>query len=274
MTWHPHPEWSAPGMLYTFKGSTSGPTVLLTHGTFSNIHTLAPLAATLNAAGLRVYGIEWRNRTARPGTFTYNDIARDEIAQAIGVLAEQSDIHLMGHSGGALAMILAMHQNADLRRRVRSLTCLAAQATHQYQASLVFRTSLRLMNQFGRLFGYWPVRITGLGPCNESAALQAQWMRWNDQGAMTDAQGNDVYAGLRDWGLPVLAVAAQKDTDIAPTDGCRLLADAFGASSQFHVATRVSDGEDFTHSRLVRSRAAQAKLWPRIIDFIKRQEGG
>ena len=128
------------------------------------------------------------------------------------------------------------------------------------------------MRVFGRLTGYWSVRASKLGPCNESAALQSQWMDWNRAGRMTDLSGNDVFAGLKNWKLPVMAIAAPLDSDIAPKDGCETLANAFGKTGQFHIATRETDGEDFTHSRLIRSRAAARILWPRIAEFIQTQD--
>ncbi|MEP3636113.1 MAG: alpha/beta fold hydrolase [Paracoccaceae bacterium] len=272
MSWHPHPNWSFPGKLFRYGSSDTGPTVLLTHGTFSNIDTLTPLAAFLDAQGMRVFGIEWRDRGGRPGGFTYDDIADLEISEAIRTIAGSQGLHLIGHSGGGLALILGLHLNPDLRPMIRSLTSLATQATHLHQSSWRFRTGLRLMRVFGRLTGYWTVRVSRLGPCNESAALQAQWLDWNHAGRMTDPSGNDVFAGLKDWKLPVMAVAAPLDTDIAPRDGCQTLAKAFGKTGQFHIATRESDGEDFTHSRLIRSRGAARVLWPRIAEFILTQD--
>ncbi|MEO9819346.1 MAG: alpha/beta hydrolase [Paracoccaceae bacterium] len=272
MSWQPHPEWSYSGQLYQFGGSSTGPSVLLTHGTFSNIDTLTPLAAFLDAQGMCVFGIEWRDRVSRPGRFTYDDIAEAEVSEAIRTIAGPQGLHLIGHSGGGLALILAMHLHPELRPMVHSLTCLATQATHLYQSSWRFRTGLHLMRVFGCLTGYWTVRASGLGPCNESAALQTQWMDWNRAGSMTDPLGNDVFAGLKAWELPVMAIAAPLDTDIAPTEGCQRLADAFGETGQCHIATRETDGEDFTHSRLIRSRTATRVLWPRIAAFIQTQD--
>ena len=260
-------------MLYRYDDAGTGPTVLLTHGTFSNIDTLTPLAAFLTQQGLRVYAIEWRGRMSRPGVFTYDDLAQAEMSEAIQTIDAPQGLHLIGHSGGGLAFILALHLNAKLRLMIRSLTCLAAQATHLHQSSLRFRTGLRLVRVFGHLFGYWPVRMIGLGICTESAALQSQWMNWNRANCMTDQNGNNVYAGLSDWALPALIIAAQQDTDIAPKAGCKAVADAFGSTGKFHVAMLASDGEDFTHSRLIRSRTAARTLWPRVTQFIQDHNG-
>ena len=266
-------DYDGMGTLWRLEGPTSeGAAILITHGTFSTAETCLPLARYLGDSGRTVYVIEWRGRDAAPGQvprFDFFDLARDEISQAIAHIGTAQGLHMVAHSGGGLAMILAL-LNAPAAQ-VRSLTMVATQTTHLHHSPLPARLAMHAISLWGRHSGYWPVRLLRIGTCNESAALLQQWLDWNSAGTMYDPDGMDVMPRLEALGLPVLAVAGRADRIIAPEPGCRALCAAFGASGEYLLVGR-SEGfaEDFTHQRLWRSRAAKAEVWPRIAEFMDR----
>lgn len=261
------PAWDGPGRLLRLDAAGRGTPVLLTHGTFSNAETCIPLAQALSARP--VYVIEWRGRDIGPERvqdFDYDDLSKGEIAAAVKAIG--GPVHLVGHSGGGLAMLLALHNAPDLRAHVRSLTMIASQATHLRDASWRFRWMTRALDRLGRRRGYWPVRLLRIGTCNESAGLMHQWVRWNRAGEMRAADGRNVLPGLAGWRLPAFVLAGAGDRDIAPVAGCRHIATALGTRARFHLCAADTDGEDFTHARLIRSQAAARHVWPRISAFL------
>lgn len=259
------PEYLGPGRLWRVPGGCKdAPPVLLTHGTFSNAAILQPIAQFLADQGRRVFVIEWRGRDGRPPNFTFHDLADGEIAHAMRHVGEP--MHLVGHSGGGLALCFAQMQ-PDSRALTQSLTLIATQGTHLSQAAPQAYWSIRALSLFSRLWGHWPTGFPRLGPCNESAALLAQWVHFNKTHRIFTRDGSDLLPKLGALALPVLALAGQADTVIARPEGCRTLADAFGDTAQFHICDDARDGEDFTHTRLIRSRAAARSVWPRIVAF-------
>lgn len=258
-------EYHGPGRLLYLASEGRKPPVLLTHGTFSDAETCMPLAGFLAQAGHPVYVIEWRGRHGRPGRFDFHDLAEGEITFALAYLSEP--VHLLAHSGGGLAMALAICDPA-FRNKVRSLTMLATQGTHLTEARRLPYLGIRALERFGRLRGHWPARLLGLGSSNESAALLSQWLAFNRARRITDRNGRDIFPRLAELDLPVLALAGAADNIIARPEGCFALVHAFGPRAQTHLCAVDTDSEDFTHARLFKSRAAAAHVWPRITAFM------
>lgn len=260
-------DYRGPGRLLRLSGDdTAGAPVLMTHGTYSNADTMQPLAQFLHALGRKVFIIEWRDRGGRPGEFDFHDLAEDEISKAVLHLNEP--VHLLAHSGGGMSLCFAQ-ENPGIRALTKSLTLIATQGTHLSDAPGMAYPLIRAMGRVSRLLGYWPKRFPGLGPCDESARLVCQWIEFNKARKISTRSGADLFDQLQSLMLPVLALAGAADVAVARPEGCKALADAFGTTSQFHVCAKDSDGEDFTHSRLIRSRAAARSVWPRIATFIE-----
>lgn len=268
---HPASDWSGPGQLLGFRSAvpqTRAP-VLMTHGSFSNADILVPLANTLAEAGHPVWIIEWRNRTRPIGTFDFHDLAEGEIAAAVHAISQP--VHLLAHSGGGLAMCFAL-LDPEVRQNVRSLTMLATQGTRLTEAPLHLYAAIRAMWAVGQITGRWPRRVTGLGPCDESKVMLDQWIAFNRAKRIWTREGQDLFDLLPQIQRPVFALAGAGDTFIARPDGCADLARAFGPEAKYHLCEAASDGEDFTHSRLIRSRAAARSIWPRIVNFMQAVE--
>lgn len=265
----PVPGWSGPGRLIRLASDGCKPAVLMTHGTFSTAETCLPLARFLCEAGHPVYIVEWRGRSGKPGRFDFHDLAQGEIAGALGTL--DAPAHLLAHSGGGLAMIFAALRPA-LRPKIRSLTLIATQGTHLRSAPLLPYLGIRGLELWGRLRRRWTAQLLGLGPANESAALLSQWVEFNRAGCITNKAGANVEPDLAALDLPVFALAGAADRIIAPPAGCFALARAFGNASRTHLCQKATDGEDFTHSRLIKSRNAARFVWPRIAAFLESHE--
>ncbi len=265
-------NFEGPGALYLQRaqGRRRGAPVLITHGTFSSHETLQPLANFLSREGKDVYVIEWRGRDQRPGTFDFFDLAEGEMRAALAAIPEPS--HLVAHSGGGLAMCFALLDDTS-RQKVKSLTLIATQGTHLTEAPLLPYLAIRALGGACRIPGYWPTRLIGLGPCNETSALLSQWISFNARKRIETPDGRDLLEQLGALNLPCLGLAGAADLIIARPDGCKALTDAFGRGAKFHLCSAESDGEDFTHTRLIRSRSAQNSVWPRILNFQRSHDG-
>ena len=260
--------YSGPGRLMLMSGQGNDTPVLLTHGTFSTAETCEPLARALSE-DRDVYIIEWRGRGRAPGRFDFHDLAEGEITQALSFI--DKPVHLVAHSGGGLALCFALLDPKN-RAGVRSLTTIATQATHLTEAPRLNYASIRWMEILGRLLGRWPARLTGLGPSDETAALLSQWVTFNRTRQASTRDGRDLYDLLPGLQMPALVLAGAADLTIARPDGCRALAQAIGPMAHYHLCDQASDGEDFTHTRLIRSRAAARSVWPRIAAFLRAQD--
>lgn len=262
-------SFAGPGRLLRLEGA--GDALLLTHGTFSNAETMLPLATYFAGLGYDVYVVEWRGRDGAPPPFGFYDLAEGEIAEALRTIGRPC--HVMAHSGGGLAMCLALME-PELRALVRSITLIATQGTHLTEAAFLPYWNIRFLSAFALCLGHWPKQLPGLGPCHESAQLLAQWVGFNRARRVVTREGASLYPALGTLGLPAFAVAGAGDTVIARPDGCRALAEAFGATGRYHLCDAVSDGEDFSHSRLIRSQGAKARVRPRIAAFLAEVEAG
>ena len=248
--------------------------VLITHGTFSNRTTCLPIAMFFANLGNPTYVLEWRGRDVGPlksRRFTYWDLADDELTHATRHVSDQHSkpVHLVAHSGGGLAASLMLACDRQSLKNTASVTMLATQSTHLASLPLMARWKTAALVHAARIPGYWPRRLLKLGPTNESAYLKVQWHLWNKTGRILCRDGGDLFGQLANCKTPALAVAGKADTFIAPAAGCEALLNAYGGPKRFVLAGQ-SEGfsEDFNHSRLWKSRAAEQDLWPQIASWI------
>ncbi len=266
-------DFTGPGRLLRVSDG-SGTPVLISHGTFSTAATCLPLAQKIGA-GRPTYIIEWRGRDIGAGRvqhLDYTGLGDGEMAQAIAYVAQRHGaVHLVAHSGGGLAMAMALARH-DLRARVRSLCVMGAQATRFYDGPWRFRMTMLALAQIGRRRGYWPVRLINIGPCNEASGIMDEWLGWNRTGVIGDTHG-PLSPRLAAQKLPTLVLAGGGDRLIAPVAGCRDFAQMFGPQAQLELCgTATGYPEDFNHARLIRSRAAAQTLWPRIGKWLSEQD--
>ena len=118
--------------------------------------------------------------------------------------------------------------------------------------------------------GYTPGRALRLGPENEPKGILRQWMRWNRSGRWTGTDGFEYLDALKAIDVPTLCFAGAGDRYIAPVRGCRRLYEALSGQDKTWILCARSAGfsEDFDHTRIVASRAAQREVWPRINEWL------
>lgn len=253
--------------------------VLVSHGTFSDFTTCLPVAEFFARAGHPTFILEWRGRDVGRGNrlgFTYWDLAEDEFRAACDHIFTHLNrpCHIVAHSGGGLAAALMLADQADARAKVGSLAMLATQSTHLGALPLRARLSIAAITHLARLPGYWPKSLMKLGPTNENAPLKVQWHGWNRRGVITCRDGTDLFDKLASVTTPALAIAGKADLVIAPQQGCRALLEAFsGPKSFIHAGKSEGFSEEFDHSRLWKSRAAERDLWPLIGQWITTHTG-
>ena len=97
-----------------------------------------------------------------------------------------------------------------------------------------------------------------------------QWLQWSITGQWTGKDGLDYLKQLPSIRVPMLTIAAAGDRWIAPESGCAKLHGAVGSSmKQFVVAGRKNGfSEDFSHARVISSRAASTQIWPVVLDWL------
>jgi oxygen-independent coproporphyrinogen-3 oxidase len=268
-------DWQGPGQLWRLDGAQlDGAPVLITHGTFSNADTCVPMAQFFGKT-TPTYVIEWRGRDQNRGKLTdfdYYDLAEGEMVEALAYISQchpKDGVHVVAHSGGGLAMILALLHAPQAARLIRSMTLLGAQATHSHLAGKRVQMFMAAMGFVGRRLGYWPAKYIRLGPCSEAQGIMDNWRHWNKHRMFTDRKGRDVLPLLSQVAVSTLVLAGKADTVIAPMQGCRAIADGFGDYAKFEQCGRAQGySEDFNHARLIRSRAAATSLWPRIAEWM------
>ena len=256
--------------------------VILAHGTFSNYRTCAGLARYLAGRGHDCWLLDFEghgcsNKVLPAADFEAMFLSGANAALDHVISMTEGKIHWVGHSGGGLAALMALARRPELTERMHSLVMLGSQACDAgYSVSL--RAALRLSLLLTRMLGFVPARVLRLGPEDEVADVMLQWYRWNLCAYWQGSGEFDYLKALREHeslaNLPVLSMAGTGDRFIAPPEACRKLHavlpgpanvwQEFGIDQDFE--------EDYTHARLISSRAAAREIWPRIADWLARAE--
>lgn len=263
-------------------GSVSKAGVILAHGTFSNYRTCGALARYLAERGHDCWLLDFEGHGCSNKVLPPADFESMFLSGAIAAIdhvdrTTEGKIHWVGHSGGGLAALMAVARRPELTERLHSLVMLGSQASDAGHA-MPHRIVLRLSLLLTRVLGFVPGRVLQLGPENEVAEVMLQWYRWNLRAHWQGAGGFDYMKALREHGnlaaLPVLALAGTGDRFIAPPVACRRLHALLPGADNVWQECGVGQGfvEDFTHSRLISSRAAARQIWPRIAEWLAQAE--
>lgn len=259
----------------------SGPAVILTHGTFSNHRSCLGLAQKLAEDGFAPWILDWRGhgRSAAPAApATLDDVAMYDIPAAVAAVKtveKQDKVSLVGHSGGGLAMAMWMARNPEpAREQVHGLVLIAAQSTGAAWTGRN-RTLITLIDVFLRMTRSAPGHLLKIGPEPESSALMRQWCKWNLTRNFLGLDGFNYLQQLQEVMVPVLALSGAGDRFIAPSSGCRQIADAFGGRDVQFLECGLAAGhsEDFTHDRLLLSKPASVQIWPMVSNWLTSRSG-
>jgi oxygen-independent coproporphyrinogen-3 oxidase len=258
------------------RGDVRHPTpLLLTHGTFSNANVCTRLAAYLAEHGFDCWILELRGHgrsLAGPAAPDFEWFAEYDVPAALDAVratTRRSDVLMLGHSGGGLVFLMHLARHPEVSVHVRGLVTLAAQATGA-GATWSGRTKISLFALGTRVLGYTPGPLLGLGPQNEFGPVIGQWCGWNWRGRWVGRDGFDYGAALRSLTVPALCLAGAGDRFIAPVAGCRELFEALGSSDKRFLECGLAHGfaEDYTHARIIASRAARQEIWPLVLDWL------
>ena len=124
------------------------------------------------------------------------------------------------------------------------------------------------------VLGYAPGPAWRLGPENEPKRVMDVCIGWSRTRRWVGADGFDYLGALAGLRIPVWCLAGAGDRAIAPAVACRHLYDAIGSPWKRWTLCGRAEGfsEDFTHVRLMVSRAAQREIWPRIGEWLIQSE--
>lgn len=265
--------------LWKIPGGT-GPAVLLTHGTFSNHRSCRGLAEYLATRGFSPWILDWRGHGSSElpdgYDFTLDDVAQFDLPAALMAVRQiigQKKVFLIGHSGGGLAASIWISRNPhEAAKYIHGMVLMASQATHAARG-MKNRTLLQIINTLLKTRKTAPGHYIRIGPEPESAKLMQQWCQWNISQKFHGQDGFNYINELRQTNLPILALAGIGDKFIAPVDGCKFLAFAFGGEDITFYRCGKLEGfiEDYSHSRIIMSRPASREIWPLIATWLEKR---
>ncbi len=256
--------------------STAG-SLVLGHGTFSNSRTYLGLARHLHSVGFEVWMMESQGHGLSSRPVNSPDFEQMFIEDSEAVLAyvtsrSHRPLYWVGHSGGALAVLMLLARKPELQGGLNGVVNVAGQATDAGIGRIrqvVWSAAIAAT----RILGYVPGRLMRLGPEDESAAVMLQWLGWSLAGKWTGRDGFDYLASLAHIHLPMLTIAAGGDRWIAPPSGCLKIHHAVSSDTKDFVLASTDTGykEDYSHARIISSRAASVEIWPRIGRWLLKQ---
>jgi len=262
-----------------------GVPVILLHGSFSNRRFwYSPkgigLGAHLARAGFDVWIPEMRGHglSARNEAYRHNrvaDYARYDLPAIADFVAEQSGQapHWIGHSLGGTTLAAALGGHYLDGKQAASVALFGSQITRTYWPlkvpPLTWSTRL-LLKRFEHVSGPRFKR----GPEDEPMGIILESMRWHGLFGRFGDKKDDWWAGLRHVEVPTLCVAATGDHQ-DPEWACRELFEQIGSEEKEFLCLGREYGftEDFGHVQMLVSKAAQAQVWPRVVDWLNRRIG-
>jgi oxygen-independent coproporphyrinogen-3 oxidase len=263
-------------------GEAGATPVVLLAGTFSN-HTYwlgtrgRGFARALARRGFEAWVLDFRGHGASqqpaPGQrWSFDDWARrDTPAAVLAAAASGRRVALMGHSAGGAAAATAAA--ADALVRASTFALVLAATPLPFHLRWARGAAARLIHAVSSRREKFPSRVLGLGPEDELAGVLVEWMNWNLEGHWRGRDGTDYDAALARFRAPVLALVGASDRLWAPPEACRTLLERVGSSTRDFLLCGRATGfsRDFGHVDLLASRAAEAEVWGRVIDWLVRQ---
>lgn len=260
-----------------------GVPIILLHGSFSNRRFwYSPkgigLGAYLARAGFDVWIPEMRGHglSARNEAYRHNrvaDYARYDLPAIAGFVAEQSGQvpHWIGHSLGGTTLAAALGGAYMDSRHAASVALFGSQITRSYWPLKVppLTWSARLLlKRFEHVSGPRFKR----GPEDEPMGVILESLRWHGLFGRFGDKKDDWWSGLRHVDVPTLCVAAVGDHQ-DPEWACRELFEQFGSEDKAFLLLGREHGftEDFGHVQMLVSKAAQAQVWPRVVEWLNRR---
>lgn len=249
----------------------------MTHGTFSTRRVLLGIVDYLTQQGYTCWVLEWRNHGDSPATtalFNFEDLAKEEIKAAFDFLIQQKGIKVFDcitHSGGGIILTMALLYFPVYQSHITTITFFACQA-FRAAYSITNKIKIQLGKSVSSLLGYIPARLMASEE-SESHYLMQQWFDWNLSGQFVSQDGKDFQKEMSGITIPIFSISGAGDTFIAPPSGCRAFLEAFANNqNQFLVAGKINNfEEDYTHSRVLHSRAASREIYPLVLNWLQQK---
>lgn len=256
--------------------------LLLTHGMFSDRRVCMSLARAWARQGHVAWILEWRghgNSESVADAFDMETVAEQDIPAALAALRTQvapGQLCAAAHSGGGLALTMALLRQPELGELLQRMALFACQASGAAGTPWRF-ARLALAAGVARAYGRIPARPLRLGVQDEPHAMMASWFRWNLRRRFVGRDGFDYAALQRDMELPVMAVAGQQDRLVAPPEACRRFWQRFGghAEGEFLLCgPSTGYAHAYGHASIMHSPHAAREVLPRVIAWLLEDEAG
>ena len=250
--------------------------LLLTHGTFSDRRVCMTLARAWAAQGHVAWILEWRGhgsseRVSEP--YDMETVAERDVPAALDELRARfpgAPLCVATHSGGGLALTMALLRDPALTTPLHRLALFACQACDA--ADTPWRwTRVALAAAMTRLYGRIPARPLRLGVQDESSAMMAPWFQWNLKRSFVGRDGLDYGAHQKNIVLPIMAVAGQADHFIAPASACHRFWGRFSAHAEREFLTcgpSTGYGHAYGHASIMHSPQAAREVLPKVMAWL------
>lgn len=250
--------------------------LFMTHGAFSDRRVCMTMARAWANLGHVAWVLEWRGHGSSGVPASDCDmetVAQQDVVAALEWLrahVPEGRLCAATHSGGGLALTMALLRRPDLQSLFHRLAVFACQSSdaggHWWR-----HARLRVFYGLTRLYGRIPARRLRLGLHDESCAMMAPWFRWNLEQVFVGRDGFDYQAHQPRLQMPVMAIAATADGFIAPPDACWRYWRRFAhhPESAWLLCGRATGFvRDHDHASVMHSSAAEAEVLPRVISWL------
>ena len=258
--------------------SQSNKNIFLTHGTFSNKKVCLSIADLMINNGYTCWIMEWRNHGASSHTkvpFNFETIGKEDIKTTLDYLQDKLSIGKLAcitHSGGGIALSIALICYPELKSRIESIAMFGCQAFGAAHTSLNF-IKIWFGKQTSKMIGRVPASKTG-SEHDETYHTMKQWFDWNLSKKFLSDDGTDYLPKMASIKIPIFSIAGAGDTFIAPPSACESFLKAFdNPDNKFLICSKeLGFQEDYNHPRILHSRNASVEIHPLVLEWIERNE--
>lgn len=255
--------------------SQTNKNIFLTHGTFSSKKVCLSIADLMTNNGYTCWIMEWRNHGASSYNnipFNFETIGKEDIKIALDYLYHELNIKRIAcitHSGGGIALTIALIAYPNLKSRIESITLFGCQAFGAANSSFNF-VKIWLGKQAAKILGRVPASKTG-SEHDETYHTMKQWFNWNLSKKFLSDDGTDYVPKMVGIKIPILSICGAGDTFIAPPSGCEHFLNAFGHPKNKLLLCSKALGfkEDYNHPRILHSRNASIEIHPLVLEWIE-----